>query len=152
MNPVIGSEFEIALRILLMLDELVGTDLDEQQIRAADFIAVYAADFGLLDENLHGYGAYRFSEYPARRGRVAHALRWLVLRGYVRLLPGPAGYSYSITDAGRNACAALDGDYAREYALAVRAVGKRFGRLDAGAMLAEINRATIQSLRGTADE
>lgn len=53
----LGSTFEISLRILLMLNELQGSSFDEQQIGAVDFISVYAADFGLLDENLHGYRA-----------------------------------------------------------------------------------------------
>ena len=51
---VLGTTFEISLRILLMLNELSGWSLDEQQIEAIDFISVYAADFGVLDENLHG--------------------------------------------------------------------------------------------------
>lgn len=67
----LGSTFEISLRILLMLNELQGSSFDEQQIGAVDFISVYAADFGLLDENLHGYSNYRFSEYPARKYIVA---------------------------------------------------------------------------------
>ena len=45
-ESVIGSTFEISLRILLMLNELSPEKLDEQQIGAVDFIAVYAADFG----------------------------------------------------------------------------------------------------------
>ena len=65
-TSALGSTFEISLRILLLLNEVHGTSLDEQQIGAVDFISVYAADFDLLDENLHGYSNYRFSEYPAR--------------------------------------------------------------------------------------
>ena len=70
-ESAIGSTFEISLRILLMLNELSPTKLDEQQIEAIDFIAVYAADFGLLDENLHGYSNYRYSEFPARKQMVS---------------------------------------------------------------------------------
>lgn len=44
----LGSTFEISLRILLTLNELPNSTLDEQQIGAIDFISVYAADFGLL--------------------------------------------------------------------------------------------------------
>lgn len=57
-TPALGSTFEISLRILLLLNEAHGATLDEQQIGAVDFISVYAADFGLLDENLHGYSNY----------------------------------------------------------------------------------------------
>ena len=88
---VLGSTFEISLRILLMLNELSGWSLDEQQIEAIDFISVYAADFGLLDENLHGYSDYRFSEYLARKRTVTSALKNLVLDEYVRLRPTSTG-------------------------------------------------------------
>ena len=91
-ESALGSVFEISLRILLMLRELFPSKLDEQQVSALDFISVYASDFGLLDENLHGYGDYRFSEYPARKHMVDSALKNLVLDGYVRLFPTPTGY------------------------------------------------------------
>lgn len=84
----LGSTFEISLRILLMLNELQGSSFDEQQIGAVDFISVYAADFGLLDENLHGYSNYRFSEYPARKYIVSSALkglRWMGISGFTPL-------------------------------------------------------------------
>ena len=74
-KSAIGSTFEISLRILLMLDCLSPQHFDEQQISMIDFIAVYAADFGLLDENLHGYSNYRFSEFPARKQPIQAALR-----------------------------------------------------------------------------
>lgn len=90
-ESAIGSTFEISLRILLMLNQLSLQSLDERQIEIIDFISVYAADFGLLDENLHGYGEYRYSEFPARKQPVAVALKNLVLDGYIRLNPTSAG-------------------------------------------------------------
>lgn len=80
-DSVVGSAFEMSLRILLMLKELYAFELDDQQIATIDFIAVYAADFGLMDENLHGYNSYRYSEYPARKFVVTLALKNLVLDG-----------------------------------------------------------------------
>ena len=96
----IGSTFEISLRILLMLNCLSPLQLDEQQIGMIDFIAVYAADFGLLDENLHGYSNYRFSEFPARKQPIQVALRDLILDEYVHLTSNSKGYEYAITAAG----------------------------------------------------
>ena len=43
-TSALGSTFEISLRILLLLNEVHGTALDEQQIGAVDFISVYAAE------------------------------------------------------------------------------------------------------------
>jgi|GEM_PF-158418 len=151
-ESAIGSTFEISLRILLMLKELSPAKLDEQQIGAIDFIAVYAADFGLLDENLHGYSNYRYSEFPARKHIVSSALKNLVLDGYVRLYPTSSGYRYSLLEAGKTVCTKLTSGYAKEYILAVHSVVDRFDKANATAMLKEINRLTIQSLQEVGHE
>lgn len=148
----LGSTFEISLRILLTLNELPNSTLDEQQIGAIDFISVYAADFGLLDENLHGYSNYRFSEYPARKRMVASALKDLVLDGYVHLHPTSTGYRYSIAEAGKIVCGKLTSNYAEEYIIAVQTVINRFDNAYAEAMLREINSVTIQSLKEVGHE
>lgn len=151
-ESAIGSTFEISLRILLMLNELSPAKLDEQQIGAIDFIAVYAADFGLLDENLHGYSNYRYSEFPARKQMISSALKNLVLDGYVRLYPTSSGYRYSLLEAGRTVCTKLTSGYATEYILSVQSVVDRFDNANATAMLNEINRLTIQSLQEVGHE
>lgn len=151
-ESVLGSTFEISLRILLMLNELSASTLDEQQIRAIDFISVYAADFDLLDENLHGYSNYRFSEYPARKRMVASALKDLVLDRYARLHPTSTGYRYSITEVGRSVCGNLTSNYAEEYIIAVQSVINRFDNANVEAMLREINSVTIQSLKEVGHE
>lgn len=145
-ESAIGSTFEISLRILLMLNQLSPQSLDERQIEMIDFISVYAADFGLLDENLHGYGEYRYSEFPARKQPVAVALKNLVLDGYIRLNPTSAGYKYSILEEGKEICRKLTSSYAGEYNLAVKTVANTFNVENANTMLREINRFTTQSL------
>lgn len=148
----LGFTFEISLRILLLLDEAHNASFDEQQIGAIDFISVYAADFGLLDENLHGYGNYRFCEYPARQHLVSSALKELILDGYVRLFPSATGYRYSVTADGNKVCEKLTSNYAGEYRIAVQAVMDRFDNADADMMLREINRLTVQSLKEVGHE
>ena len=147
-TPALGSTFEISLRILLLLNEAHGATLDEQQIGAVDFISVYAADFGLLDENLHGYSNYRFSEYPARKHLVSSALKGLLLDGNIRFQPVPTGYKYFITDDGKSICKKLTSNYANEYRIAVQTVIKSFDNTNTELMLREISRLTIQSLEG----
>ncbi len=146
-ESAIGSTFEMSLRILLMLNELSPAQLDEQQIAAIDFIAVYASDFGLLDENLHGYSNYRYSEFPARKPMVSASLKNLVLDGYVQLYPTSSGYRYSHTETGKMICTKLTSGYATEYILAVQSVVDKFGKANVADMLNEINRLTIESLQ-----
>ncbi|MFQ7125514.1 MAG: ABC-three component system middle component 2 [Eisenbergiella sp.] len=147
-TTVLGSTFEISLRILLLLNEAHGAALDEQQIGAIDFISVYAADFGLLDENLHGYSNYRFSEYPARKHLVSSALKELLLDGNIRFQATPTGYKYFITCAGKSICKKLTSNYANEYRISVQTVINSFDNANTRLMLREINRLTIQSLEG----
>ena len=145
-TPALGSTFEISLRILLLLNEAHGAALDEQQIGAVDFISVYAADFGLLDENLHGYSNYRFSEYPARKHLVSSALKGLLLDGNIRFQPVQTGYKYFITDDGKSICKKLTSNYANEYRIAVQTVIKSFDNANTELMPRKISRLTIQSL------
>lgn len=147
-TSALGSTFEISLRILLLLNEAHEAALDEQQIGAVDFISVYAADFGLLDENLHGYSNYRFSEYPARKHLVSSALKGLLLDGNIRFQPVPTGYKYFITDDGKSICKKLTSNYANEYRIAVQTVIKSFDNANTELMLRKISRLTIQSLEG----
>ena len=147
-TSALGSTFEISLRILLLLNEAHGAALDEQQTGAVDFISVYAADFGLLDENLHGYSNYRFSEYPARKHLVSSALKGLLLDGDIRFQPVPTGYKYFITDDGKSICKKLTSNYANEYRIAVQTVIKSFDNANTELMLRKISRLTIQSLEG----
>ena len=146
----LASTFELSLRIMLMLDALPVSALDEEQIAALDFVAVYAADFGILDENLHGYGAYRFGEYPARRKNTSDALRGLVLDGYVELVPSVSGYDFAITDKGRALCAKITNGYASEYRIAIVAVAKAYDIADVNGIVDAINARAINSLKGDA--
>ena len=147
-NSALGSTFEISLRILLLLNEVHVTSLDEQQIGAVDFISVYAADFDLLDENLHGYSNYRFSEYPARKRLVSSAIKELLLDGNIRFQMALTGYKYSIADAGKSICKKLTSNYADEYRIAFQTVRTSFDNANAVLMLREIKLLTITSLDG----
>ncbi len=144
---VLGSPFEMSLRILLILNEAKGIELGIQRISAIDFIAVYAADFNLLDENLHGYGNYRFSEYPARKDLVSSALKILVLNGTISFLANQNGFVYKITENGRRVCRDLTNSYSEEYKIALRAVFRNYDMTNDTSMFRDINRYTLHYLQ-----
>ncbi len=146
-RTVIGSIYEISQRIVVMMNSLPNLLLDERQIAAIDFIAVYAEDFDIIDKNLHGYGNYRFSEYASRKALTSAALKQLVLKRLVNLNITPEGYTYSISDAGMERYQKLDNSYAKEYSLAVKAVLQRFPDINSTQMEKEINRVTALSLK-----
>lgn len=93
MSSGIGSVFELSLRILLLLNE-VNEKLEEEQIGAIDFAAVYAADE--LDEIERGIltclkenGKVSRSElekYTKKsRGTVINRLNNLMEKGVVKV-------------------------------------------------------------------
>lgn len=145
MSSGIGSVFEFSLRILLLLNE-VNEKLDEEQIGAIDYAAVYAADFGILDENLHGYGNYRYGEYLAKKPAISSALRNLVLNRCVLLYSGSSGYSYSVSEEGKRQCAFLKDEYAEEYILAVNTVLQEYDVSNLQRLIARINEQINQSV------
>lgn len=149
---LLGSSFEITLRILLMLNEIPSLALDSQQISAIDFIAVYAADYKILDENLHGYGSYRFSEYPSRKQTVSSAIKKLVLDGYILFTPNKKGYAYKISNSGRTLAKSLAGSYSDEYKIAIHAVTSNYDISNEQTMLNDINQHTIRSLQEDINE
>ena len=150
-TKAISSTFEMALRVLLLLSEVKNRSLTIMQICEIDFISVYAADFGLLDENLHGYGSYRFSEFLARKSIVSKAVKNLVLRKFVKFKTSQKGYLFQITPDGLDFVNELKVSYAEEYLLAVETVVDAY-RLSESHMLKKINQYTLQSLQEDTNE
>lgn len=145
-STLLGSEFESSLRVLLLLDELKNQSLDEMQIACIDFIAIYGADFMILDENLHGNGLFRFSEFSAKCKLVTRALKKLVLNGFITFTANTKGYLYSINSEGSKITNKLINSYSEEYRLAIREVNIVFPSLNASAMQKQIYKTTIDSL------
>lgn len=145
-SRLIGSEFESSLRVLLLLDELQDRSLDEIQIACIDFMAIYGADFMILDENLHGNGLFRFSEFSAKSKLVTLSLKKLVLNGFITFTANKKGYSYSISSEGTQIANKLKDTYSDEYRLAVREVSTAFPSLNASTMQKQIYKTTINSL------
>ena len=145
-STLLGSEFESSLRVLLLLDELEQKSLDEIQIACIDFIAIYGADFMILDENLHGNGLFRFSEFSAKSKLVTRSLKKLVLYGFITFTAKKKGYSYSINAKGHEIANDLSDSYSEEYKIAVREVSTVFPSLNASAMQKQIYKITMNSL------
>lgn len=144
-NILFGSSFETSLRILMLLDEL-NLALDKNQISCIDFMAIYGADFDLLDENLHGNGLFRFSEFSAKSLVITETIKHLVVDSLISFVSTPAGYSYTINDIGKNAIARISDSYEKEYRIAVRAVQNAFPDFHSDQMQQKIFNTTISSL------
>lgn len=115
MNKVFNSTLEISLRILLVLysDESNGKNLDF--IVTADFITIYAKDFGVSDANLHGNNEFSFAEYAARRSQVQDAIKALVIDRLISVSSQDDGFHYTISALGKQLCSSMTTEYSRTY-------------------------------------
>ncbi len=145
-STILGSQFESSLRVLLLLDELHDKYIDEMQIACIDFIAIYGADFMILDENLHGNGLFRFSEFSAKSELIALSVKKLVLDGLITFTANNNGYLYSINSEGHKIANKLNDSYSEEYRIAVEEVNTTFPSLNTSAMQKLIYKTTINSL------
>lgn len=143
---LVGSAFETSLRIIVLLNEIKTHPLSEQQISCIDFLSIYGADYDLLDENLHGYGIFRFSEYSAKKELIANSLKKLALRGFVIFNKTKSGYLYSLSDAGEIIANKIQDSYSNEYRLAIGVVFNTFPTLNSSLMEKIIFEKSIKSL------
>lgn len=115
MSKLFNSTLEISLRILLILyaDGNNGKNLDS--IVTADFITIYAKDFGVSDTNLHGNNELSFAEYAARRSQAKTALKSLVLDRLISVSSQDDGFHYTISELGKQICSSMTTEYSKAY-------------------------------------
>ncbi|MBZ9633324.1 hypothetical protein G9F70_003365 [Clostridium sp. FP1] len=106
---------EISLRTLLILyvDGNNGKNLDS--IVTADFINIYAKDFGISDTNLHGNNEFSFAEYAARRSQVQDAIKSLVIDRLISVSDQDDGFHYTISELGKQLCSSMTTEYSKAY-------------------------------------
>ncbi|WP_242860418.1 ABC-three component system middle component 2 [Desulfosporosinus sp. I2] len=120
MTDVFNTEFELFLRILLILNSPSVRKVSSDRIAAIDFITVYGKDFGVSDQNLHGDNNYRFSEISCRRDLITKAIKALVIDGMAKVICQKSGFYYSISDNGKNYCSKFNNTYADTYSSIVK--------------------------------
>ena len=146
-DEALGTSFEMSFRALLLLDVSNGRSMTASMIAAYDFIAVYGADFGLLDENLHGDGVFRFSEFASRGELTQNAMKELVLKRFVNVAATKHGFAYSLSAEGRTVSRKMQSDYAEEYRIAAREVLRAFGRQSDEQLYNKIQKRILESVK-----
>jgi len=146
-DEALGTSFEMSFRALLLLDVSNGRSMTASMIAAYDFIAVYGADFGLLDENLHGDGVFRFSEFASRGELTQNAMKELVLKRFVNVAATKHGFAYTLSAEGRTVSRKMQSDYAEEYRIAAREVLRAFGRQTDEQLYNKIQKRILESVK-----
>lgn len=116
-DKVFNTEFEISMRLLLLLSLFKKRKLTFDNLVTADFISIYSKEFGLSYSNLHGENEFSFSEFSARRALSQKAIKQLVLEDMIKVSYSNDGFLYSITERGRALSSSLTSDYSTEYKL-----------------------------------
>ena len=114
MGNIFNTEFELSLRVLLLLDSY-DSYLSQDIIRDVDLLTTYGKEFGVSDTNLHGDNSYSFSEMASRHDIVKNAIKKLVTEGLILVKASSAGFAYKISLKGKEFVSSISSDYASEY-------------------------------------
>ena len=142
MTELFNTQFETSLRVLLTL-RVFGEDMTLDKIAAADFMTIYAHDFGIAAYNLNGNNSFSFSEATSKRTLVAKALKQLVLDRLVKTVQNQSGFTYEITAKGARVCDDLTSDYSNEYISMSQVVYKHIAGKSEIEIIAEINKRAL---------
>lgn len=142
MTELFNTPFETSLRVLLTL-RVFGENITLDKIAAADFITIYARDFGVAAYNLNGNNSLSFSEAASKRVLVRKAIKQLVLDRLVSAVQNKSGFTYEITAQGARVCDELTSDYTDEYIVMSQAVCKHFNGKSEVEILAKINKRAL---------
>lgn len=124
-KSLFNSHFEMAVRILLLLD-LIDEYLSADKILSLDFIICYSNDYGFEAPNLHGINMYKLSEMANRRKLVYNSIQSLVTKGLIRAKVDK-GYTFCITTSGIKIVDLLTSEYSREYRKIGMSIIEKYG-------------------------
>jgi hypothetical protein len=114
MNKLFNTEFEVSLRLLLILDKV--DKINEDEIARIDFFAIFANQYGFGESNLNGVCAFPLNEFTIQHKLIKYALRELLFRGFAIVHDHPIkGFIYSITDLGKAYVSQMNDNYSLEY-------------------------------------
>ena len=144
---VFNSEFEVSLRILIILSELKPKQLSLEKIESYDFASIFGKALGISEYNLNGDGLYSFAEFLSRRPRIEESLRNLVLSGLALATAGKNGFLYSASEQGIAAAGNLKNSYAIKYKYELKKAVSFFRHISDEEMIATISDMAVRDLR-----
>ena len=112
MNNIFNSNFEVSLRVALILNEYHPLCLTSDTITKIDFISVYGSTFEISETNLQGDNIFKFSQLPIRHQLIEQALKRLIYKGLATINFDEKGFVYKISQKGIKYSDSLTSDYA----------------------------------------
>lgn len=146
-ESVFNSNFEIELRVLLLLSMAKKKAYAVERIVALDFIICYAGSFQLPYLNPHGDNQLMFSELAGRRDRIQSAIKSLVTQGLIEISLDK-GYTFSISETGNKYIRKLKSEYACQYREIAKDAIKQFQDLSDLELDRLIHNSSVRAIRG----
>lgn len=121
MQKLFNTEFEVSMRLLILLDSI--SNLNEDELAYLDFFSIYSKSFNFENDNLNGDCSFPINEITIQRKLIKNAIKDLVLKSFIKVnYDKIKGYVYSVTDDGYSYVRKIDDPYSRQYQQNVRII------------------------------
>lgn len=113
MNKLFNSELEIALRLLILMDEYNSLSFTKERLICFDFITLYAKNFNVYHKNINGDNIFYISEYSSLKQQYNKAIKLLLIKGLIKLHKN--NFEYQINNLGSSFIKSINDEYALQY-------------------------------------
>ncbi len=121
MQKLFNTEFEVSMRLLILVDSI--GNLNEDELAYIDFFSIYARTFNFGNDNLNGDCSFPVNEITIQRKLIKNAIKDLVLKSLIKVsFDNIKGYVYSVTNQGYSYVRKIDDPYSRQYQQNVRLI------------------------------
>lgn len=129
MQKLFNTEFEVSMRLLLLINSI--SNLDEDELAYLDFFTIYSKSFNLGNSNLNGTCSFPINEITIQRKLIKNAIKELVLKSLIKVnFDEQKGYVYSVTDSGRTYVNQIDDFYSKQYQKNVSTIKNAIGPIN----------------------
>lgn len=118
---IFNTEFEVSMRILILLD-CANSWLSDDKIIYLDFFSLYSKTYEIQDENLNGDCSFMISDLTVQRNLYKKSIKELAVDGFIRIKADETGYSYKINKNGSSLVSEMETEYAMKYKTMAEAV------------------------------
>ena len=111
MTEVLNSPLELAIRLVILLDEVDAKSWSLDELLVLDHLAVHSSDFD-GPESLHPAFPLRSADVGARRSTLRQALELLAHKGLVDIKFDQGGIAFEASDTAHSVAVLLESQYA----------------------------------------
>lgn len=141
MSNIFNSNFEIALRILIILNQNKNKAFSKERLISYDFITLYAKNFKIYYENINGDNMFYISEYSSIKHKYDDSIKFLLFKGLIILTDNAT--KYQISPVGTEYIESLITEYAKTYKHILSFVEKKYANTNDQDLTKEITNKSI---------